>query len=287
MEQAKKVEEPSPEVHEMMMADGGTGAATIFLRGIVADVTVKARLVFLFSNLMLMILSLLYGYWVWEDTQSLTIEVDLLSLGCTMTAIMINIAVEVVKPRLGSTRGVVIADLVGGLLSLTLLIVVGVMGVMDAMQASEDLKEHKASPTRHLEKLLRYGAFALCLSIANLSIFASLHNLLLPKDGDVHDQLNVLSNLAHSCIDFISNFAVFGASVWLQYGVPSKEMTWREMRENRMWVDIFGSFMIVACILISVCILSREIAHSIAWVRANPERETGDAAAASYGTMAA
>jgi len=286
MKQAKQMEESSPELLDAMMMDGGTGGS--ILHSIVTEVTVKARLVLLFSGLLLLILSLLYGYWVWEDTQSLTIEVDLLALGCDVTAILINIGTEVIKPRLKSKRSVVIADLTGGLMSLALLVVVGVMGVMDAMQASKDLKEHNPSPTRHLEKLLRYGAFALCLSLANLGIFASLHNLLLPKDGDVHDQLNILSYVAHSCIDFISNFAVFGASIWLQYGIPNQEMTWREMRENLMWVDVFGSFAIVACILISICVLFREISLSIEWVRSHPAgQEAGCAASGSYGTMAA
>jgi len=65
-------------------------------------------------------------------------------------------------------------------------------------------------------------------------------------------------------------------------------MTWREMRENRMWVDVFGSFAIVACILISICVLFREISLSIEWVRSHPAgQEAGCAASGSYGTMAA
>jgi len=267
-------------------AEGGSGSFVSLMLQFADKPTLKARLVYLSSNLFLMILSLLYGFWVWESTDSLTIEVDLLSIGCTLTAILINIVVEVIKPRLSTTRGVVMIDLVGGLLSLALLLCVGIMGVLDAMQSTKDLKEHKGSSTRHLEKLLRYGAFALCLSGANLSIFGCLHNLMLPKEGDVHDQLNILSSLAHAVIDLVSNFAVFGTSVWLQYFMP-QDKGWMEMREQKMWVDIFGSFMVCTCILISICFLFRDVAKSIDWISEHPAGDgVQEAASSNYGTMA-
>jgi len=259
-----------------------SGLEQIF--GVTADFTIKARLTYLTSNLILMLLSVLYGYWVWEDTQSLTIEVDLLSLSCTLVAVIINIVVEVVKPQLVTVRSVVMADVAGGLGALVMLVCVGVVGVIDAMQATEDLAEHHAHPTRHLEKLVRYGAFALCLSLANLAIFVSLYNLVLPKEGDVHDQLNILSNLAHSLIDFISNFAVFGTAMWLQYGIPNS--TWEEMWQHKMWVDVFGSFMISACILISIAVMFREISHSLNWLAEHSGEEEEADGAASAGPRA-
>lgn len=258
-----------------------------------------ARLTYLSFNLSFIMLNLLAGYYVYETTKSLTLEVDLLAFGCEVLAVSINIAIEVAKRKSMRPRSIMVLDLVGGLASLSLLIVVGVFGVWSAISTTEELNDNKRrspEPASHLSQMLQFSTFSLCLSVLNLSIFAKLQEKMLPADGDVHDQLNLLSNLAHSLVDFVTNFAVLGTSLWLKYGIAPD--TWLEMRKHKVLVDVFGSFIVCACILVSIVWLLRDVLNCVRWIREleNPDLEgsglecaktaeaSGKAAGATYGS---
>lgn len=244
------------------MFDGCTGSCY----GLAEEPTVMARLTYFSFNLTFILLNLLGGYYVYESTKSLTIEVDFMSFGCEVLAVLINIIIEVVKRRQKSPKSVLWLDLLGGLSSLALLIAVGMFGVIAAVYTEEALEDNKAPPAAsHLNQMVKFSTFSLTLSVINLSIFGSLKDQMLPHGGAVHDQLNLMSNLAHSLVDFVTNFAVLGTSLWLKYGV--KEESWMEMRKHKVWVDVFGSFMVCACILVSILWLMRDVFHCVSWIR--------------------
>lgn len=271
--------------------------------GLAKEPIVLARLIYLSFNLVFILLNLLCGYFVYETTKSLTIEVDFLSFGCEVLAVIINILIEVWKRKSVHPRSIMVLDLVGGLSSISLLICIGLFGLYSAINATEELNDNRSfpQPAGHLDKMLQFSTFSLCLSVTNLGIFATLKEQMLPVDGNVHDQLNVLSNLAHSVVDFVTNFAVLGTSLWLQFGI--NEESYLAMRKHKVWVDVFGSFMVCACILVSVCWLLRDVLYCIFWIRqmaADEEMEAlmeeaagarvvetiGKKASKDYGTLA-
>jgi len=266
---------PRPRVKRTSMPmptyfDGCTGSCT----GLAQEPTVMARLTYLSFNLAFILLNLLGGYYVYESTKSLTIEVDFMSFGCEVLAVLINIIIEMVKRRQMQPKSVLILDLIGGMSSLALLIAVGMFGVFAAISTEEQLEENRGPPpAQHLTQMLKFSTFSLTLSVVNLSIFGSLKDRMLPADGEVHDQLNLMSNLAHSLVDFVTNFAVLGTSFWLKYGV--KEDNWMEMRKHKVWVDVFGSFMVCACILVSILWLMRDVFHCVSWIRELEAEEAG------------
>jgi len=272
------------------MMDGSTGGCT----GPVVDpATFTSRIAYLSLNFSFIVANLILGFMVYESTKSLTVEVDFLSFGCEVLAVIINIAIEVVKRQSPRLRTIMKLDLVGGISSLALLFMVGVFGVWSAIATSARLAEGGSStPASNPGEILQFSSFSLCLSVVNLSVFVYLKGQMLPEDGDVNDQLNILSNLAHSLVDFVTNFAVLGTSLWLQYGVP--EENWFEMRKHKVWVDVFGSFMVCACILVSICWLMRDVFRCAACIQAMPSEEEEDVGqewgskaevSSDYGTM--
>jgi len=250
---------------QLSSSDGCTGGSS----GEVEQVTFTSRLTYLSINFFFIVLNLGFGYVVYESTKSLTVEVDFLSFACEVLAVLINIVIEVVKRRALHARKVMILDLVGGLSSLALLVVVGFFGVYSAVSTSAHLAKGAGSaPAVNTEEILEYSSFSLGLSVLNLGSFLYLKAKMLPQNGDVNDQLNIMSNLAHSIVDFVTNFAVLGTSLWLQFGV--KEANWFEMRKNKVWVDVFGSFMVCACILVSIVWLLRDILQAAVRIREMP-----------------
>lgn len=272
------------------MFEGCTGGVGLHVT-LAQEPVVLARLTYLSFNLSFIILNLLAGYYVYETTKSLTLEVDLLAFGCEVLAVTINIAIEVAKRKSMRPRSIMVLDLVGGLASLSLLIVVGLFGVFNAISTTEelnDVKRRSPEPASHLSQMLQFSTFSLCLSVLNLSIFARLREKMLPDDGDVHDQLNLLSNLAHSLVDFVTNFAVLGTSLWLKYGIGPD--TWLEMRKHKVLVDVFGSFIVCACILVSIVWLLRDVVNCVRWIHelGDPDLEgSGLECAAGVGSKTA
>lgn len=254
--------------------DGSTDGSHLVPRQVFA-----ARLVYLSFNCFFIVLNFLMAYAVYTRTNSLTMRVDFLSFGCEVLAVIINICIELVKRSAPSHKTVLTFDLVGGLSSLQLLAAVGLYGLYNAVATTKDLVGgYNEPPAGHLEEMVEYSAFSLCLSVLNLSLFAWLKGRMLPEGGDVRDQLNLLSNLAHSVVDFITNFAVLGTSLWLHYVVEQDQRF--EMRRHKVVVDVFGSFTVCAVIFVSICWLLRDVARCLQWIR-----ETQAAEAALEGSL--
>lgn len=231
--------------------------------------TLAARLVYLSFNAIFIVQDFVLGFLVFRATRSLTIEVDFLSFGCELVAVGINLTVELVKTRVSSPRTVVQLDLAGGILSLALLLCVGLVGLYNAAATVEELEEgHPTTPARHLGVMIHYSAFSLGLSAVNLAIFGGLKAQLLPENGEAHDRLNLLANLAHSLVDAASSFAVFATSLWLRFGVEPSG--WIELHETRVWIDILGSVMVCFCIVLSIIWLLEDIRQAYQLSRALP-----------------
>lgn len=258
----------------------------------------NTRLTYLAFNMTFIVFDLVVGYFVYQQTRSLTMEVDFLGFSCEIMALTINIAIELVKRTAPKMKTVMVLDLVGGLSSLALLVAIGFFGLYNTIATAHGLENGSIElPATHLKDMVEYSIVSLMLSVVNLSMFQWFKEKMLPADGDMRDQLNMLSNLAHSVVDFVTNFTVFGTSLWLRYGV--RQESWSKMRKFKVMIDVFGSFMVCACILVSVCWLLRDIFHCIAQIRtlsadeekcllrAVDQEEAAGLGPQGYGTMSA
>jgi len=258
----------------------------------------QTRLTYLAFNLAFVVFDIVVGYLVYQQTRSLTMEVDVLGFSCEILAVTVNIIIELVKQQAPNLKKVMMLDLIGGLSSLALLVVIGFFGVYNTIAKARGLENGSIEmPATHLKDMVEYSMVSLLLSAINLSIFQWFKAKMLPAEGYLPDQLNMLSNLAHSIVDFVTNFTVLGTSLWLRFGV--RQESWSKMRKFKVMIDVFGSFMVCACILVSICWLLRDILHCIARIRELSVREekclvrVGDQEEAAglgpqgYGTMPA
>lgn len=242
-----------------------------------SNATVNARIRFLTFNLLCITLCLLASLVVTQTSQSLTIELDFITLLCDALAVLINIGMELIKGRVQSFRTILIFDLSGCVASMTLLIGVSVFGVVDAMLRSHEKRGHMAH-VQHLDIMVWYSAFSVAMSTLSLSFFAYLRDKMLPPSCSAHDQLNIMSNLVHCVVDFVTNWAVLGTSLWLLLGSRSEtrhesHQALEAKTEEKVHIDVFGAFVVCGCILLSVLVLLRDAFHTYWYIRALPEEK--------------
>lgn len=239
---------------------------------------VKARLLYLALNLMLIILCILCAIVVFGLTHSLTIELDSITLVCDALAVLINMVVELMKRRTTDIRSVLIFDLVGCLASLALLVGVAIFGLYDAVGREADSDSGKIVPrVRHLNLMIIYSSFSLLTTVLTLTAFQYWYDDMLPQNGCVHDRLNLHSSLAHTVVDFITSAVVVGTSIFQVWTAQEDKVSHQpafEEAKDRVRVDVIGSFGVVACILVCVAVLVKEVQASMRHIRELPERPT-------------
>jgi len=225
------------------------------------DVAVsKIRISYLAFNLSAIVVVMVAGIFVFEDTNSLSIMIDALGAEAQAFAVTINIVVEIMKARVKNARTILILDLFGCLVSVGLLLCVAVFGVFDALYRTEKRQQAHLS---HLNEMLRFSAVSMSLSFVCLLSLMLMRDKLFPgASGSMRDELNVLSTLLHSAVDFVSSAAIFGTSLWLAHGSFANE-PFAVISAHKTVIDASGAFVVCACIAVAIVIFWKDAARTI------------------------
>mmetsp|Transcript_5052 Transcript_5052/g.12382 ORF Transcript_5052/g.12382 Transcript_5052/m.12382 type:complete len:301 (-) Transcript_5052:41-943(-) len=244
----------------MAKFDGSTGSAPV------TDETraraQRARLLFLATNFVILLVNALAGRVVYHQTNSLTMEIDFVTFGIDLFALGVNMVVEVSKGRAASARGVFILDLIGCFISLGLLILVAIWGLLQSMHR-EQLAERggpmamRADEVDHVGTMFIYSLFSLALSFATMSIFWSRKDVMYPDGFGEEDRLNTVSSLAHTVVDFVGTLAVFGTSATMIHEETQGSGRWQRF-EDVVQADIHGSLLICFVVVLCSAVLIRE-----------------------------
>jgi Co/Zn/Cd efflux system component len=219
------------------------------------EVISKARIRFLAVALCNTVAPALVGLIVYHVTHSLTIEVDFASASCDALSLLLNIIVEYMKNKAASNRLVLVLDFGGGFISMALLVGVAVFGVLNATNKVINPVD-ESERVEHVGLMLFYNSFSVALDIFTLVYWWQSRSLLMPP-GSRSDQLNVNSGLLHSIVDFMRGIAVTGTSFWMIYINFKAETPWNELKD-KVHGDVFGSFLLCACVLFSAAFLLKE-----------------------------
>lgn len=226
---------------------------------------VGIRIQFLFINVILLFLCIVAGAYVYGETQSLTVEVDLISFSCDTLALVINISIELAKTWVTNQKHALIMDLVGFTMSLGLLVGVALFGLASSVKDwNSDNAIRHAEHVSHLELMVCYAMFTLSVNMMVISLFLCLRALMLPKTegGGNRDELNVRSSVAHACAGYVSSFAVLGTSVFLMFFVP-RDVPILEKARQKVKIDVFGSVAVCLVICVSVVQIAQEAVHTL------------------------
>lgn len=219
----------------------------------------RTRIRFLAMALINTILPALVGIMVYHVTHSLTIEVDFASAACDALSLFLNIVVEYLKHGTASGKMVLLLDFGGGFVSMALLFGVAVFGVLNATnRAFNPIRGDEHVDYDHVGLMVLYNCFSLLLDCCTLVFWWRSRDLLMPPGNDQQsDQLNVNSGLLHSIVDFMRGLSVTGTSFWMVYINLKRETPWMELKE-KVHVDVFGSFLLCACVIVSAAFLLKE-----------------------------
>jgi len=255
----------------------------------------RARIRFLAVALCNTILPALVGIIVYHVTHSLTIEVDFASAACAALSLILNILVEFLKKgqchREGySGKSVLLLDFGGGFISMALLLGVAIFGVRNAASRVRQMDESER--VGHVGLMLVYNCFSVLLDMFTLAFWWKSRDLLSPMTvRQRHDQLNVNSGLLLSIVDFMRGLSVTGTSFWMLYINMKGETGWIEL-QDKVRGDVFGSFLLCACILISASFLLKESIDTLCRIITNDPKvedklltEGNDSIRRQYGSL--
>lgn len=221
----------------------------------------RARIRFLAVALCNTVLPAFVGIIVYHVTHSLTIEVDFASSSCAALSLILNITVEFLKKgqcnRGGhSGKSVLLLDFAGGFISMALLLGVAIFGVRNATNRVAKMDESER--VGHVGLMLVYNCFSVLLDMFTLAFWWKSRDLLSPPTTrQRQDQLNVNSGLLLSIVDFMRGLSVTGTSFWMLYINMKGETALMELKD-KVRGDVFGSFLLCACVLISASFLLKE-----------------------------
>lgn len=221
------------------------------------EVISKARIRFLAVALCNTVAPALVGLIVYHVTHSLTIEVDFASAACDALSLLLNIIVEYMKSGAASRKTILVLDFGGGFISMALLVGVAVFGVLNATNKVLNPVSYNER-VEHVGLMLFYNCFSLALDLFTLVYWWKSKDILMPKGGGQRsDQLNVNSGLLHAVVDFMRGLTVTCTSFWMLYINFKAETPWNELRD-KVHGDVFGSFLLCACVLFSAAFLLKE-----------------------------
>jgi len=235
----------------------------------------RARIRFLAVALCNTIAPAMVGIIVYHVTHSLTIEVDFASASCDALSLLLNIIVEYIKNGAASHRSVLLLDFGGGFVSMALLFGVAIFGVLNATTRVLNPVNEKEK-VEHVGLMLFYNCFSLALDIFTLSFWWRSRDLLMPSGiNQPADQLNVNSGLLHALVDFMRGLSVAGTSFWMIYINLKGEAPWMDLKD-KVHGDIFGSFLLCACVLVSAAFLLKESIETLRKICANETSKVED-----------
>lgn len=222
------------------------------------DIIRQVRIRFLFVALCATLLPALSGVMVYYATNSLTVEVDFLSCGSDVISFALNILIEYAKMSMREERCILLLDFLGGFVSCMLLLCVAFFGVLDAMSRANFASENMGSNrVVHQDLMLFYNFFCLTLDILAVAFLFRLREMMNPGGRSGRDQLNVTSGVMHTVVDFLRTMFVTGTTFWMFYVSSKHETPWAEFSQ-KVNGDVFGSFLLCACVVLSAAFLIRE-----------------------------
>lgn len=230
----------------------------------VAASVATIRIQFLCLNAVLLFLCILIGMIIYQTTESLTVELDLVGFGCDTLALLLNITIEFAKIWVHNPRYILIMDLAGFVLSLALLIGVALFGLAQSVRSyRSESAVRQAVHVSRLDAMVCYAMFTLIVNVVVISLFMYLKELMLPpsKSG-ARDQLNVQSSVAHACAGYVSSFVVLGTSIFLMFCVPH-DVPMLEKARQKVHIDVWGSVAVCLCICVSIIYVFREAMHTV------------------------
>eukprot|EP00403_Amphidinium_massartii_P006142 CAMPEP_0178379528 /NCGR_PEP_ID=MMETSP0689_2-20121128/4988_1 /TAXON_ID=160604 /ORGANISM="Amphidinium massartii, Strain CS-259" /LENGTH=385 /DNA_ID=CAMNT_0019999631 /DNA_START=129 /DNA_END=1283 /DNA_ORIENTATION=+ len=256
---AATAKHPSPFGRPQISDDGLQGrAGDVFL----------VRLKFLCASTVLNSIPVLFGIVVYNLSNSLAIELDTVSALTDILALLVNIAVEMVKRKAPSERLVLFLDLMGAAISLTLLVAVGVYGAVQAIHRGEQPTAWE-SRVHHLGYMLAYNLVTIsCDGLTLSSWFLMKGRMMVSGDDATQDQLNTFSSLMHACVNLVQDLSVTVTIVFIAILSSLSDRTVKTA--DTVAGDIVGSILVCLCILASAAFMLRE---SLPVVRAYREMD--------------
>lgn len=269
----RKTANPMDETPKVVTANAYTANAAEF-RVDPDEIISCARIRFLVVALCNTIAPALVGIIVYHVTHSLTIEVDFASASCDALSLLLNIVVEYIKHG-ASHRSVLLLDFGGGFLSMALLFGVAIFGVLNATSRVLNPMDEREK-VEHVGLMLFYNCFSLVLDVFTLTFWWRSRDLFMPSGiNQPTDSLNVNSGLLHALVDFMRGLSVTGTSFWMIYISLKGEAPWMDLKD-KVHGDVFGSFLLCACVLVSAAFLLKESIQTLAKICANEPSKVED-----------
>lgn len=238
----------------------------------------EARIEFLAVNFTILLINAMAGRVVYHQTNSLTMEIDFVTFGIDLFALLINIFVELSKRKAASERSIFILDLVGCFISLSLLIVVAVWGVMESVKRGEVDEAGKVSPedkVDHISTMFMYSCFSLALSAVTMGVFWLRRHVMYPDGFGQEDRLNTVSSIAHTFVDLWGTLAVFGTSLTMMREESQGGVRWNKFQDLAQ-ADTYGSALICfVTFMCSVFLIREAIKETKTFLSLEEEEEDG------------
>lgn len=223
------------------------------LDGEVDDV-LHARVQFLFTALCSSVLGTVFGiicYWL---TNSLTVQLDFFSAGADGVAVLLNIIVEYAKARMTDQRYILSIDLLGGFISLMMLLTVVLFGLVHANERSAKPDSVEYSSIEHTGPMLAYNALTILTGGITMWMWWRLRKRMALQGTSRLDWINVVSGFLHSAMDLLGSVILTCTTCWLIYLSFTPENHWlRTMDMVRG--DAIGSVLLCFVVVLSAIVL--------------------------------
>mmetsp|Transcript_125027 Transcript_125027/g.249637 ORF Transcript_125027/g.249637 Transcript_125027/m.249637 type:complete len:291 (+) Transcript_125027:189-1061(+) len=226
------------------------------------------RIKFLTFNLVMVGLALCAGWKAYDETNSLTLELDVWTYAVDMAALLVNLIVEGMKGATAEKRKVLILDVMGCCVSVILNIGVTTWGIYSCYVREVEAEDgdYKDSNVAHTGTMLCYSLFCIVVNAATIITFSVMKDAMYPEGMAHEDRLNVASSLVWTFIDSVITLSVLGTASWLwarTHGFGMQRVTFMESFRQRVQADVVGSSVI--CVLTVVCslLLLREVMRVI------------------------
>lgn len=216
----------------------------------------RARLAFLCTALGSAIVSAIAGITVYALSNSLTVEVDFLNSSSDAFSLMVNIFAEYAKSSVSNPRYILSIDLVGGFVSLTMLVGVVFFCLVRA-KARSDRPLAPESHVEHMGPILAYNVVTLACGAVTLYVWRRFYSRMGMDNGTSRtDWVNVFSGLLHVAMDFLGGMILVCTSFWLLYLSMKPEDHWlRRDAVNMVRSDAVGSVLLCACVILSALVM--------------------------------
>lgn len=230
----------------------------------------RNRILYLGQTLLGVSLVAWSGFVVDRETNSLSVQLDIVGMGVTALTVVVNLFMELAKQRTLHARTLLMQDVAGCVTSLTLLLGVTLFGVLDSIlrtrRPSEDLLK-----VEHLDTMVVYCLFVMLVTGCLLAFFVHFREQFLLPTG-IRDGLNMLSCVVHMAVSFGNHFVVLAITLWLRYGAL-KDSTPMQLAAHKTNIDAIGGLLMFFTLALPIVFLGNEMQatmHDIDGLPATP-----------------